>query len=186
MRWRATIRGYFFIHTAVTCLFDKTGVKGEYRVFIRKNTGNFTKWAPVTELPEFWRPSCMAHVKVLEKLFNLICRGPMGLFWCLSRPLLAIPLSLASFPPVRESLTAGCKGPVYALWVVLASQFDVRWKATPQGFFLCRGSSGLHFAPMGYRGPKSLARFSVRGCDVSGMARPFGPQSTVRRCYPFL
>jgi hypothetical protein len=143
VRWRAAIRGWFFIHTAVTRLFDKTGIKGEYRVFIRENTGNFTKWVPVIELPEFWRPSCMAHVKVLEKLFNLICRGPMGLFWCLSRPLLANPLSLASFPPVRESLTAGCNGPVYALSVVLASQFDVRWKATPQGFFLCRGSFAL-------------------------------------------
>ena len=95
MRWKATIRGYFFIHTAVTRLFDKTGIKGEYWVFIRENTGYFTKWVPVTELPEFWGPSCMAHVKVLEKLFNLICRGPMGLFWCPSRPHLANPLSWA-------------------------------------------------------------------------------------------
>jgi hypothetical protein len=70
-------------------LFDKTGKKGEYRVFIRKITGHFTKWVPVTELPEFWRPSCMAHFKVLEKLFNLTCRGPKGLFWCPSRPHLA-------------------------------------------------------------------------------------------------
>ena len=58
---------------AVTPLFAKTGTKGEYRVFIRKHTGNCTKWVPVTELPEFWRPSCMAQVKVLEKLFNLAC-----------------------------------------------------------------------------------------------------------------
>ena len=63
--------GLFFIHTAVTRLFDKTGKKGEYRAFIRENTGYFTKWVPATELPEFWRPSYMAHVKLLEKLFNL-------------------------------------------------------------------------------------------------------------------
>ena len=93
MRWKATIRGYFFIHTAVTPQIDKTGIKGEYRVFTRKNTGNCTKWAPATELPEFWRPSCMAHVKVLEKLFNLICRWPKGLFWCPCRPHLANSLS---------------------------------------------------------------------------------------------
>ena len=48
MRWKATIRGYFFIHTAVTPQIDKTGIKGEYRVFIRGNTGYFTKWVPVT------------------------------------------------------------------------------------------------------------------------------------------
>ena len=48
MRWKATIRGYFFIHTAVTPQIDKTGIKGEYRVFIRENTGYFTKWVPVT------------------------------------------------------------------------------------------------------------------------------------------
>ena len=144
MRFKAITRGCFFIQTAVTRLFDKAGIKGEYRVFIRKNTGNFTKWVPVTELPEFLRPSCMAHVKVLEKLFNLICRGPMGLFWCPSRPHLANPLFISLISPCeREYLTAGCKGPVYALLVVLASQFDVRWKATPQGFFLCRGSFAL-------------------------------------------
>jgi hypothetical protein len=73
VRWRATIRAFNLINTAVTCLFDKTGKKGEYRVFMRKITGCFKKWVPVTELPEFWQPSCMAHVKVLEKLFNLIC-----------------------------------------------------------------------------------------------------------------
>jgi hypothetical protein len=39
VRWGATIRGFFFIHAAVTRLFDKTGIKGEYRVFIRENTG---------------------------------------------------------------------------------------------------------------------------------------------------
>jgi hypothetical protein len=81
VRWGATIWAFNLIQKAVTRLFDKTGKKGEHRVFIRKKTGNFTKWVPVIELPEFWGPSCMAHVKVLEKLFNLICRGPMGLFW---------------------------------------------------------------------------------------------------------
>ena len=30
MRWKATIRGYFFIHTAVTPQIDKTGAQGEY------------------------------------------------------------------------------------------------------------------------------------------------------------
>ena len=71
---------FFFIHAAVTRLFDKTGIKGEYRVFISKIIGYFTKWVPVTKLPGFWRPSCMAHVKELGKLFDLTCRGPMGLF----------------------------------------------------------------------------------------------------------
>jgi hypothetical protein len=41
-------------------------------VFVRKNTGVFTKWVPVTELPEFLSPRCMAQIKVLKKLFNLI------------------------------------------------------------------------------------------------------------------
>jgi hypothetical protein len=50
MRWRAAIRGCFFIHTAVARLFDKTGIKGEHRVLIRQNTGNFTKRVPVTGL----------------------------------------------------------------------------------------------------------------------------------------
>ena len=31
-------------------------------------------------IPEFRRRSCMAHVKALGKLFDLMCRGPMGLF----------------------------------------------------------------------------------------------------------
>ena len=154
MRWGATIRAFNLIQKAVTRLFDKTGKKGEYRYLQGKLPviSQSTKWVPVTELPEFRRPSCMAHFKVLEKLFNLICRGPKGLFifWCPSRPHLANPLSWAWFSPVRESLTAGCKGPVYALWVVLAPQFDVRWEATPQGFFLCRGSFALHFGPIGY------------------------------------
>ena len=95
MHCKATTRGCFFIHTAVTRLFDKTGIKGENRVFVRKNAGHFTKWVLVTELLQFWRPNCMAHVKVLEKLFNLMCRGPLVLFWCPSRPHLANPLSLA-------------------------------------------------------------------------------------------
>jgi hypothetical protein len=57
----------FFIHTAVTCLFDKTGVKGEHRVFIRKNTGYFTtKWASVTELPEFGVPAAWPMLKCLK------------------------------------------------------------------------------------------------------------------------
>jgi hypothetical protein len=44
VRWRATIRAFDFIHTAVTRLFDKTGKKGECRV--SKITGYFTKWVP--------------------------------------------------------------------------------------------------------------------------------------------
>jgi hypothetical protein len=80
MRWGATIRGCFFNHTAVARLFIKTGVNSKHQALARKNTGVFTKWVPVTELPEFLSPRCMAQIEVLEKLFNLICRWPMGLF----------------------------------------------------------------------------------------------------------
>ena len=64
-------------------------------------------------------------------------------------------------------MMAGCEGPVYALWVVLASQFDVRWEARPQGFLLCLSSSALHFGRLGHRERKSLTRptlFLVSPC----------------------
>ena len=38
-------------------------------------------------------------------------------------------------------MTAGCQGPVHALWVLVAPLFDVRWEATRQGFFLRLSSS---------------------------------------------
>ena len=59
-------------------------------------------------------------------------------------------------------MTAGGEGPVCALWVVLAPQFELRWEATPQGHFLRLSSSALHFGRLGHRERKPLTRISAR------------------------
>ena len=101
------IRDCVFIHTVVARLFDKTGINSRHQVLVRGNAGIFAKRAPVTKLPEFWRPNCIAQVKVLEKLLNLMCRWLVGLFCCPCGPQLANSLLLALFLPFREPLTGG-------------------------------------------------------------------------------
>ena len=46
-------------------------------------------------------------------------------------------------------MTAACEGPAFVLWVVLAPQFDLRWKATPLGYFLRLSSFALHLGGLG-------------------------------------
>jgi hypothetical protein len=65
-------------------------------------------------------------------------------------------------------MTAGCEGPVYALWVVLAAQFDLRWEATPLGFFLRLSSPALHFGRLGHRERKSLTRLACLAQPCNG------------------
>ena len=84
-----------------------------------------------------------------------------GNFWCYlitSARVATAPVA----PAQSHNIMAACEGPARALRVVLVPQFDLRAKATPQGFFFLHLSSpAQHVGHLGHRERKSRGLMGI-------------------------